>query len=89
MPTNTMNRIDAGLITLNLPVNSDSGTWHQIPFKGESAAYVDRQAAAYVIAYRDRVDIAIDENTDWSQFPTTFDALCANVPVYAVEYAQA
>jgi hypothetical protein len=91
MSTSTMtgiqNRTDAGLIALVLPVSLDGEIWHQVAFEGESAAYVDRQAAAYVITYRDRTHIGIDESADWSRFPTTFNALCMSVPTYAVEYA--
>ena len=87
--TGTASRTDAGLIALALPVSLDGDDWHQVVFEGESAAYIDRQAASYVITYRDRVHIGIDESADWSCFPTTFNALCSNIPTYALEYAQA
>jgi hypothetical protein len=87
--TRTANRTDAGLIALVLPVSLDGETWHQVVFEGESAAYVDRQAASYVVTHRDRVHIGIDERADWSRFPTTFNALCSDIQVCAVEYAQA
>ncbi len=93
MPARTMtvtaSRTDAGLTALVLPVSVDGETWHQVVFEGESAAYVDGQAASYVVTYRDRVHIGIDEHADWSRFPTTFNALCSDIQVYAVEYAQA
>jgi hypothetical protein len=93
MSTNTMtgteSRTDAGLIALTLPVSLDSETWHQVTFDGESAAYVDHQAAAYVVTYRDRIHIGIDESADWSRFPTTFNALCPSAPAYAVEHLEA
>lgn len=85
--TGTASRTDAGLMALVLPVSLDGETWHQVVFEGESAAYVDRQAASYVVTHRDRVHIGIDERADWSHFPTTFDALCVSTPTYAVEYA--
>jgi hypothetical protein len=93
MSTSTMpgtaSRTDAGLMALVLPVSLDGETWHQVAFEGESPAYVDHQAASYVVTYRDRVHIGIDENADWSRFPTTFNALCSDTQVYAVEYVQA
>lgn len=93
MSTNTMtgaeSRTDAGLIAMTLPVSLDGETWHQVTFDGESAAYVDRQAAAYVVTYCDRMHIGIDQSADWSHFPTTFNALCMSTPAYAVEHAQA
>ncbi|QNE18161.1 hypothetical protein F1D05_09985 [Kribbella qitaiheensis] len=87
--TTTANRTAAGLIALLLPVSLDGETWHKVAFEGESASYVDRQAASYVVTHRDRINIGIDENTDWAAFPTTFNALCVSTPVYAVEYQEA
>lgn len=87
--TGTATRTDAGLMALALPVSLDGETWHQVVFEGESPAYIDRQAASYVVTYRDRVHIGIDERAEWSRFPTTFSALCSDNQVYAVEYAQA
>lgn len=87
--TTTAHRAAAGLIALALPVSLDGETWYQVAFEGESAPYVDRQAASYVVTYRDRIHISIDESTEWSSFPTTFNALCVSTPALAVEYVEA
>lgn len=74
------------LITLILPVSLDGETWHDVTFEGESAAYVDRQAATYIATYQDQLQIGITENADWSQFPITANTLFQSV--YAVERAE-
>lgn len=80
---------DTGLTMLVLPVSIDNGeTWHRVDFVAENAAAVDQQAATYVMTYRDRLQINISDDTDWSQFPVTFNELTVGaleVPVFDVE----
>ncbi|WP_424862876.1 hypothetical protein [Streptomyces sp. MMS24-I29] len=63
------------LLTLVLNVSDGQAAWHHIAFEGESAAYVDQQAAAWV---KDRPYLAIgmdEASTRWDLFPRTFDAV--------------
>lgn len=81
-PTGTTG--DGGPITLTVPVSLDGETWHDIAFHGESAAYIDCQAATYIATYKDQLQIGINESADWSQFPLTATTLFQSV--YAVEH---
>ena len=66
---------DAALITMTLPMSLDGETWHDIEFEGETARYADQQAAAYVIAYRDRMHFGVCESIRWAEFPATYHAI--------------
>lgn len=66
---------DTALITMTLPMSLDDEAWHDIKFEGETARYVDQQAAAYVIAYRDRVQFGVCESVRWADFPATYHAI--------------
>ncbi|GAP61291.1 uncharacterized protein pXO1-141/BXA0211/GBAA_pXO1_0211 [Arthrobacter sp. Hiyo1] len=66
---------DPALITMTLPMSLDGEAWHDIEFEGESARYVDQQAAAYVIAYRDRMHFGVCESVRWADFPATYHAI--------------
>ncbi|MDP9904591.1 hypothetical protein [Arthrobacter bambusae] len=66
---------DPALITMTLPMSLDGEAGHVIEFEGETARYVDRQAAAYVIAYRDRMHFGVCESVRWADFPATYHAI--------------
>ncbi|MFB7918944.1 hypothetical protein [Streptomyces sp. NPDC056061] len=67
----------ADLLTLTLNVSDDQETWHRIVFEGESPAYLDKQAAAW-ITERPYLAVEMDEaSTCFDQFPRTFDAVFA------------
>lgn len=83
--SNEMTFDNDGLASLVLPVSVDGETWHTVKFEGGSARQVDNEAAAYVVAYRDRLEINLDENADWGRFPATFNALF--MPALAPAYA--
>lgn len=63
------------LISLTLQVTVGDHIWQPMDFDGESAAWVDLCAATFVSRMADSVGVAIDETTDWSQFPLTFARL--------------
>lgn len=65
------------IISLTLQVTVGDDIWQPMTFDGESAAWVDMQATAFVTGCIDTVGVAIDEATDWSQFPSTFNKLLA------------
>ncbi|TLS44956.1 hypothetical protein FE633_17595 [Streptomyces montanus] len=69
---------DVDLLTLTLLVSSDQKTWHPIVFKGESPAYVDKQAAAWL---KGRPDLAVemDDSTCCGEFPRTFNEMFASI----------
>lgn len=67
------------IISLTLQVTVGDSIWQPMTFDGESAAWVDMQAATFVRRCINTVGVAIDESTDWSQFPSTFDALLEHV----------
>lgn len=76
---------DSAVITMALPVNLvlpmslDGETWHNVEFEGETSRYVDQQAAAYVITYRDRMHFGVCENVRWADFPATYQAIFREV----------
>ena len=63
---------EAGLLSLTLSVSRDQVRWHLLTFEGESAAYVDRQAAAYLAQHGDLSVQLDDDTTRWDIFPRTF-----------------
>lgn len=63
------------LVTMTLPMSLDGEAWHDIEFEGETARYVDQQAAAYVIAYRDRMHFGVCESVRWADLPETYHAI--------------
>ena len=77
---------NAALITMTLPVSFDGEAWHDIQFEGETARYVDQQAAAYVIAYRDRMLFGVCESVRWADFPATSRAIFLEAYVPAHEH---
>ncbi|HKS59139.1 MAG TPA: hypothetical protein VJS12_27860 [Steroidobacteraceae bacterium] len=77
---------DAALITMTLPMSLDGEAWHDIKFEGETARYVDQQAAAYVITYRDRMHFGVCESVRWADFPATSRAIFLEAYVPAHEH---
>lgn len=69
---------DVDLLTLTLHVSDDQKTWHPIVFEGESPAYVDKQAAAW-LKERPYLSVEMDDSTCYGQFPRTFNALFASI----------
>lgn len=71
--------LDADLRVLSLDISDDQENWHRITFEGESAAYIDAQAAAW-IAERPYLSVQMQEDGEpWALFPKTFDAVFASI----------
>lgn len=69
------NSLNFAETTLTLQVCGDGSNWSSVAFTGEDPAYVDAQAAAYVRAYSDIIEIAIPEDANLAVFTQTFKAL--------------
>lgn len=57
---------DVDLLTLTLHVSDDQKTWHPIVFEGESPAYVDKQATAW-LKERPYLSVEMDDSTCYGQ----------------------
>ncbi|MFE4834514.1 hypothetical protein ACFRAU_07510 [Arthrobacter sp. NPDC056691] len=68
------NQPDADLLALTLNVSADQTTWHSVVFEGESAAYVDHQATAY-LRQRPYLAVELGEELNWGMLPRTFNAV--------------
>jgi hypothetical protein len=70
----TTNQHDADLLALTLKVSANQETWYSVVFEGESAAYVDHQATAY-LRQRPYLAVEVGEELNWGMFPRTFNAV--------------
>lgn len=67
--------IEAGMIELTLQVSLDGRTWYPQVFDGESSSYVDTLASIFVAECGPNLEVAFDQETNWSMFPKTFEAM--------------
>lgn len=61
--------------SLVVHVTTDQTSWRSLLFEGESPRYVDQQAAAWLQANPHLIAEIDQENTCWSLFPRTFQAV--------------
>jgi hypothetical protein len=72
------------LLSLTLQISADGQNWYPVSFTGENAKFIDFRAAAYISEHRD-LFAAIDESSNYAQFPATFNA--AYLGLYQIIHA--